>query len=392
MTEQATPAAVEADTTRAEDEPLPFLSNFQDIFLSVGIIIFLVGISILTGSIGVRLADGAGSPFFVMAAISGAVLAVVWALSEVIVRRRRRILPGIILCIAFMGLSFSILTNVYTGIVGEDVMERLDDAEWVGPQEFPEGEEITHESLRWATNTVRDALPAPVRFFIIIAPLFMLGAAFVYYRRFRLPFASATVGAAAVGLLFCEAFYLSPYDTIRFLPTVIFLSGLLLLIAGVLYDMRDPQRVTRWSGNGFWLHFFAAPLVLTGALTIAAQGFAFDFPAMEGNNIDFFAKRFSPRQSVITLIVIAVFAVISLLLNRRALLVAGLLSAGIAIGVIVKAIGLGGAEVAAVTLIVLGGGILLLGLGWHTARMALLTFVPNSGVWRRVFPRETIDG
>ena len=200
------------------------------------------------------------------------------------------------------------------------------------------------------------------------------------------------MGAAAVGLLFCEAFYLSPYDTIRFLPTVIFLSGLLLLIAGVLYDMRDPQRVTRWSGNGFWLHFFAAPLVLTGALTIAAQGFAFDFPAMEGNNIDFFAKRFSPRQSVITLIVIAVFAVISLLLNRRALLVAGLLSAGIAIGVIVKAIGLGGAEVAAVTLIVLGGGILLLGLGWHTARMALLTFVPNSGVWRRVFPRETIDG
>ena len=376
---------------RPEDEPLPFLSNFQDIFLTVGIIILLVGVGILSARIGEDLARGADSPMLVLAGISAAVLGLVWALSEIIVRKRRRILPGIVLCIAFLSLFFSVFVNLYGFAFGEDAMDRLDNVEWTEP-DIEEPDQVTHEMLRATAAAARDVLPWPVKGFILLTPAMMFCAAFVYYRRFRLPFSSAMVGLAAVWVVLALIFFAFPYDTIRFSPTLGFLSGLALLVAGVSYDMRDPERVTRWSGNGFWLHFVAAPLVLGGALAIVRMGPVFDIPQMAEGDIDFWTNQFNVAQSVVTLVVIGVFALISLLLNRRALVVAGLLSAGIAIGVIVRASGLGGAEVAAVTLILLGGGILLLGLGWNSARAALLAFVPSTGFWGRIFPRQNVDG
>ncbi|WP_370337286.1 hypothetical protein [Parvularcula marina] len=377
---------------RPEDEPLPFLSNFQDIFLSIGLIIFLVGISILAVTIGESLITNSDTAPWVIAGLCGAVLAIVWVLSEVIVRKRRRILPGIILCVTFMWLIQAIGMNIYAGTFGERIEDDFDSIEWVDPD--IDDSQVTHEALRKVAASARDTLPWSAKGFFLAMPVLMLAGAFIYYRRFQLPFSSAMVGLSTISVAFTFLLFAFPYDILRFLPLIGFLSGLAMLIGGIHFDMRDPERVTRWSGNGFWLHFFAAPMLLSSVLFISYFGISFSVPDMVAGDFEFWEKNpFTVQQSIVTLTIIGIFAVISLLLNRRALVVSGLVSAGIAIWIIVDATGLGGAQVAALTLILLGGGILFLGLGWNGARKVLLALVPSSGVWGRIFPRvDNVDG
>lgn len=79
---------------------------------------------------------------------------------------------------------------------------------------------------------------------------------------------------------------------------------------------------------------------------------------------------------------------ISLLINRRVLIVSALLTTGVAIGVIMNEFGLGAGALAASTLIVLGGFVLILGAGWHAVRRTLLGWVKPDGAWARIFPPE----
>ena len=83
---------------------------------------------------------------------------------------------------------------------------------------------------------------------------------------------------------------------------------------------------------------------------------------------------------------IGVFALVSLLINRRALIVSGLLTAGVSIGVIVNSAGLGAGAVIAVTLLTLGGIVVLLGAAWNPVRGLLLAPFPSEGPLARIFP------
>lgn len=375
-----------------KDEPLPFLSNFQDFFLSIGVIILLVGLAIFGGLITASIPAEGRQYALVGIGICSVFLLIVWFLSEILVRARRRILPGIVLCIAFLSLAVAIYVLAYGFAFGDNVVEQLKATDWNIVDEIEQGEPTSHEVLRSYAAAAVGALPMAAKAFIVTLPIAAMLGGLVYYRRFKLPFASALVGVAAIGVVVAPLTLLFPYDVVRFYPTITFLSGLALLIAAVGYDMRDPERVSRFSGNGFWLHFVAAPMILSGALAITSIGFGYDFPNYAEGNFDRLTNQFSVQQSVVTLVVIGVFAIISLLLNRRALVVSGLVSAGIAIGVIVNATGVGGMGVAATTLVVLGAAILLLGIGWQAARRALLALVPSGGMFGRMFPRNDVDG
>jgi hypothetical protein len=56
-----------------------------------------------------------------------------------------------------------------------------------------------------------------------------------------------------------------------------------------------------------------------------------------------------------------------------------------------NAVGLGAGVLAATTLIVLGGGVLILGASWHKIRRAMLAQIQPQGVWARVFPPESYE-
>jgi hypothetical protein len=181
-------------------------------------------------------------------------------------------------------------------------------------------------------------------------------------------------------------------QALRYLPALYLGLGALLFVAGVAFDARDPARTTRFSDNGFWLHFAAAPLILNGAFGLLSQAFSgpeagvmsgsagLMMASVQGGN--------AVGQAAATLVIVTLLGFVSLLINRRVLIVSALITTGVAIGIIMNEFGMGAGALAAATLITLGGFVLVLGAGWHAVRRALLAWVKPGGLWARIFPPE----
>jgi hypothetical protein len=164
--------------------------------------------------------------------------------------------------------------------------------------------------------------------------------------------------------------------------------GLALFTAGVAFDVRDPARATRLSDNGFWLHMAAAPFILNGALGCIASIIA---PGAWSGVAALTAEGKGATLAAANLVIVVFLGLVSLLINRRALIVSALLTAGISVGVLLNSAGLSAASLAAGTLLTLGAFVLVLGAGWHKARALLLRRVPRSGLMARVFPPEVLE-
>lgn len=339
------------------EEELRFIRNFHDVFLSIGIAIFAVGM-VLGGFV---LMGGEGNALgvaFVFALAAGAQ----WGLAEVFAKRRRLFLPSIVLCVAFVGF----VTAATMAVTGHVLGEVFGDA--------------------WDLENTAEGSLIGLTFLIATAAAALATGGF--WARFRLPFAVGQLGFLVALVAFFALWLAAPKLVLDALPWWSLLSGIALFCVGVWFDARDPERRTLLSDNGFWLHFAAAPLILNGALSLATGG---------GMWSDAFGPVSTPWEqsqtseaaaAAITLGVVVVLGVISLLINRRALIVSALVTTGVSIAVLMDALGLEFGGLAAATLLVLGGVVLLLGAGWHTARRALLGWVKPDGFWARIFPPE----
>jgi len=351
LTRDVAPPLSAVVATIPGEEDLRFVRNFHDVFLATGIVLLAIGLAIATMVVTRSMADS-HILTAVIALFSSA--AAMWALGEVFSRRRRLFLPSIALCISFAVFCILGALAIYTMIVGGRV-------------------DIFTSDMSDEANAARGAAP--------IAAATLLAAASAFYARFRLPFSMGLIGVSAVLLLVSLLFWLSQQLLGQLSSVLWLLGGLGMFFAGVWFDARDPARATRISDNGFWLHLGAAPLILNGVLTIVGGGMVGIIRQSETD---------SPvAAAIITLIVVAVLGLTSLLINRRALIVSALLSTGFAVGALMNAVGIDAGGLAAATLVTLGGGVLILGAGWHSARRALLKHAPQSGVWARIFPPET---
>ena len=373
---------------RPQDEMLPFLNNFHDIFTTIGVVILLAGL----GAGAVQVLDGLALPEgeqgwqAVLMGLIGGIAVIIWALSALLVGKQRRILPGIVLSGAFAVASAIVLVWAYVQFLihGVGITEASLEAAVAPVDDMEFG--------RDAVMALANALPVWVRILPIVAALAALAPMIAYYLNFRLPFAGGLTGVGLVGLVVATLFTIDPYTTIVWMPAVNVVAGAALLLAGIIFDSRDPERNTRISGTAFWLHFFAAPMLLTAVLNVTQLGWTFseaDFANPEAFSLLSAMATNSAEATglaAIALAVIGVFALISLLINRRALIVSGLLTAGIAISVLVSASGLGVGAVVAVTLLVLGAVVVLLGAAWNPVRKILLTPLPSEGPLARIFP------
>jgi hypothetical protein len=374
-----------ASSAKPGDEMLPFLNNFHDIFTTIGVVILFAGLSL--GGVqlhdSLRLDMGSLSSHVAAIVIIGLIALVAWGLSALLVGRQRRILPGIVLCCVFAGFASVALSWIYIRLI----LEQFDSAAF----------DAALNSITSTSALSREAIQAALAdlpWSIRLMPVVFGGAALLvtalYYVSFRLPFAGGLTGVAMVSFAVLVWFVIDPYTIIRFNPLINLIMGLTLFLAGIAFDARDPARTTRLSGTGFWLHFFAAPMLLSAAVTLAISGIAIDENTAMRSGLIFMPVtgegEETLRAAVMTLIVIAVFALISLLINRRALIVSGLLTTGVALAVLVNQLGLDGAGVAAVTLLVLGGIVVLLGVAWTPVRGVLAAPFPSSGVIARIIP------
>ena len=313
------------------DEPFELFRGFNEIFIVIGLIILSFGWwGVVVLALGDRIINLQDYAMWV-SLIGGGLL---WLLSEYFVRKRRMVAPAIALSVMFASnAAFG-----FTAVLSEPFM--------IAQNDF-------------------SSVPFP----LLLATLSLA----VYWWRFRVPFAMAMI---AVGLFivaivyaasragrvadFSEFFLLSADGRFAWITLAL---GVLVFAVAMMFDMSDPHRVTRRSANGFWLHVVAAPaLVNTMELSLLNQD--------------------SGGSNLILLAVLTLFAIVAIVIDRRSFLIA-------AIGYIVAlAATVFEGDGAALTVLVLGIVLLLLGAFWEKIRARVLRLMPGFVPLHRLPPSQ----
>lgn len=300
-----------------ETETPRIARGFNDVMLALGTAIITLALMSQWGLPGVRVAP-----------IVYVTMAVLWLISELLDVRRKAVLPGIV---AAIGIT---LAASYVGVA---IGTRLGDV--------PSDTASLRELFRWPVKTVMWTAAS-----VAIANA-------VYYARFRLPFALLPL-ALGIGIAGVQAvILLFGWERTAAIPHILGLAfGVLLFVAAMWYDTSDPLRRTRNSDCGFWLHLAAAPLIVHSLLSI----FGGTSLAQSGAGTG------------LTVALIAGMTLVALAIDRRALIVSSLSYLLAAVGYVVSTATqiLGGSTFT--SLIVLGVVVLIVGMGWHPARRAVL--------------------
>lgn len=346
-----------------DPENLRFLSNFNDVFLTIGIVVLMTGLGFLS-AISVINVLGLSGPFYTETIAEAnaladrirfaiilspiPVIAGAWLLAEYFCGKRRLLLPSMALSIAIVWASAIVAAGLASWFV---------------------------DPIQTAARADRDFDP-----WTILAGVSYSGfaaaalAAAAIFWRFRLPFSLFLLAGSIAGLFYTAVAQLGGANEL-FSGAAMLGIGIATLIFAVAFDTRDPTRTTRNADHAFWLHMAAAPQIIFGVRgLVQGSGFA---PA-------------SATDATVMLIVLIAFGVISLALNRRALIVSGLVSFATALGVLVNNSGWGGLNSLMLTALIVGGAIVLLGGGWRTARRAILKVFPQEGTLGRIFPPEPV--
>ena len=315
-----------------DDERFRFLNGFNDIFLSIGIVLITVAVFSLGPA----------------AAVSPIVAAIVLGLSELLVRRRRTVLPGIVLATIF-AIAFARL--------GAAALE------WLG--------------FSWAYYDNSTS-------YYLLAAGSLAAAAIggvAYYSRYRLPFALFTIGSCtALALVYGAIWLHAPpvgkpleYFTETAVVVPAFIAGLVLFAAAMRFDISDPQRNTRRADCAFWLHMAAAPLLVHPVIAPLISGIKAGAGAGVTGN------------AILVLALVSVMGVVALGIDRRAMLVASLSYLITALAYLVNTGGNIGRGPITASLLFVGILVLVLGMNWHGLRRSLLGLIPD-GPLKRMLP------
>jgi hypothetical protein len=317
--------AIEGGLAAAEpedDEKLRFIAGFGDIFVSIGLALFL-------GSLGYFVDAAAGA-----IALAGAIAAASWVLAEFFTRRRRMALPSIVLLLTFTGAVFA--GALLLGSAGFA---------------FPVND---------AVDAVLRASADPAEAFVLVgACVVAAAAAAVHYQRFRVPITVAAGVAAAAGAILTLIFAAAPAWTIAHRHMLVLACGLAIFVLAMRADMSDPRRLTRRTDVAFWLHLLAAPLIVHSLI----------------GGLVWSAAIFDTQTALVVLATFVGLGVVAVLVDRRALLVSGLVYAGIACATLIGRSSLG-AKTVPTTFLLLGAFVLLLSAGWRPLRAAILALLP----------------
>lgn len=352
---------------RGAEEDFRLISNFNDIFVSIGIVILLVAV----GAIGQALAgmiapeplwpdlgpistarsqdayNAARDIYDIESDRNGAasamltgllVAATAWPLAEFFTRKRRMALPSILLLLAFVGGCFAAMFGGGMLLVAT------------------------------ATNGPLGAL------LVSGSALIAAGAAFLHWRRFMVPITvaagSAAVGATVIALIVS---LIGP-DNLEeeHILALIFSAGLCVFAFAMRWDISDRDRTTRRSDVAFWLHLLAAPMIAHPVFALLG--------VTDGDNPGVGA-------AVGVLAVYIGFGLVALATDRRALLVSALAYVLFALTFLFREFGAVELNFA-LTALVIGSALLSLSAFWQPIRRAVVTLLP--GKLQAMLPATTI--
>ena len=311
----AVPASAADEALLAEESEQPrFVRGFHDILITIGVLIVMAG------------AAGLGGPF--------ASLPLIVVLSEVLIRRQRLALPAVAITISLVYWTAS-LSVILQG-------------------EYLEGQPGLLGAL---------AMLAPV-------PL-VVG---LFYWRYRVPFALALAlvslaGCVVLGVLalFGRSFGTNAvFETHpNFVSAVFLLVAFALFALAMRYDISDPLRLTRRSDIAFWLHLVTAPALLYAMLSLVLLR-QFTQPVFD----------MATGYAVIVILIVAIFMLLGLIIDRRAFVTSGLISLGLAIFAVINRSGFQGAAYGFVTVLAVGVVVLAIGIFWVRLRRIVMRGMP----------------
>jgi hypothetical protein len=301
----------------AEDEPFEFFRGFSEIFISIGLVILLSGVTALLTAFG---------GFALLTLVPLATAGMAWWWAGYFTLKRRMTLPSMVLASAF-GTGILIFAFAVLG----------------------QGNAVNQN----------DGIGA-----FLLATLAMV----LWYWRFRLPFAAFLTGIFALlllyltivpdGTLYAVLGSSSGYSALFDLGKSTAFAGATLLfgigafLVGMWFDTRDPHRLGRHSATAFWCHLLAAPaLVNTVAVTL-----------MNGGGTGLLA------------IALVLITVLALVIDRRSFLTAAIVYIAI---VIAWVMGEGGGTSWIFVLLVLGAFITAIGTWWVQLRACVMGVLPD---------------
>lgn len=299
---------------RADEERFRFMRGFNDFFFAIGVVLLGAGITMYAGM--------AKNP--IVYAVAAALM---WALAELLVRRLRLVLPGIVILVFLV--MFVIMALPLAALV---------------PYEPPTS--ASHVLGFGMIFGLGGALQVAIKAAIAGA------TAAIFYARFRFPFALLVVGGSAVVaiVLTLNAFALG--DALLPQLILLLLCGLLAFAAAMRFDLSDRLRATRRSDCAFWLHVLAAPLLVHSLVRLVSPN----------------AFRLDTFSAVMIVVIAALLTLVALIIDRRALLVSALAYIGSVIAYTLAHAGATTTAVGIATLVILGILVLALGVGWAPLR------------------------
>ncbi len=320
-------AARERAAFAGDAEAVRFVRGFHDVFLAIGVAILVFGVGFAAMLV-------AGIP---VGTIVPAVVA--WGLAEVFARRRKLVLPSIVLAAAFTAAVGLTVATLYA--LGLDLAT-------AGSSDLP---------ADWSEGGIGIAGAAGG-----------IVAALAFFARFRLPFALGAAALSAVVLVLIALLWWGAGD--RLFSLVTLATGLAVFALAMIFDLEDPGRSGLGSDNAFWLHLVAAPVIVYAAIGLFGIESRFDLGLQD---------------ALVVVGIVVALGLVALAVDRRALLVAGLGYLGFAIGRLIAATEFTSETIIAATLVVLGLVMVALGSGWQPARRGVLRLLP-AGLRARLPP------
>lgn len=326
-----------------DEENFRLITGFNDIFVAIAAAILLFAVGWIGQAIGqstglVLTDDGTDGPSFIGPAL---VAATAWGLALFFTAKRRMALPSILLVFAF--------TLGVFGTVG--ILEGH--AFWAMTGGDPEAYFRNNEPAARTTFAIMGAIA-----FAVTA-----AAAWLHWKKFRVPVTVAAGAAAVVGILMA---IIASSITGTQLPFEKILLGFALLfgvgvfLVAMRWDGSDKARITRRSDVAFWLHLLAAPMIVHPIFSLLGLT---DGHATIGEG----------------LVVIAVYVALgiaALAIDRRALLVSALAYVLWALNDMFRQFGAVELNFA-LTALVIGSALLMLSAFWHQARSVVVRPLPE---------------
>ncbi|WP_432722142.1 hypothetical protein R0381_001850 [Jeongeupia wiesaeckerbachi] len=307
-------------TPVADEEQFRLITGFNDIFVVIACVLLLVSVSWI---------GGAATPL--LGALASAATA--WGLAEFFVRQRRMALPAIVLLLAFAGNVFSAGLTL-GGMVAAGRPDQL-----------------------------FDNAPGVIAFASLLAG----AATWLHWRRFQVPITIACGAAAAVACVIALIRATIPAVENAMTPLLL-LAGLAVFAFAMRWDASDTTRQTRRSDVAFWLHLLAAPLLVHPVFL--------SLGVTDGN--------VGIPQAVAVVVLYVGIALVSLCIDRRALMVSALGYVLYAFSALLKQYGVVSLGFATTALLI-GAALLLLSAFWQPSRALLIGQLPVA-LQRRLAP------